>query len=211
MSDNRERTVGCRSYSRTMTSTTTTTTATTTTDAPPVVASVPSSAPSSAPRTVALRRLDSPIGRIELVGDGSAVVSLTIERDGMLPRDGDDESTDTVLDRAAEQLAEYFSGTRTVFDVPVALRGTEFQKAVWARLGELKFGEVTSYGDLGLSTGRATAGRAVGGAVGANPVPILVPCHRVLAANSRITGYSGGNGIPTKVWLLDHEGIGHRE
>lgn len=160
-----------------------------------------------------LRRLDSPIGRIELVGNGAAVVSLTIERDGMLPHDGHDGhdgGSDAILDRAAEQLSEYFAGARTTFEVPIALHGTEFQKSVWALLEELKFGEVTSYGDLGLSTGRATAGRAVGGAVGANPIPILVPCHRVLAANRRITGYSGGNGVPTKVWLLDHEGIGHR-
>jgi len=156
-------------------------------------------------------RVDTPIGRIEIVGDGASVVSLTIERSGRLPRDGDDEHSDAVLDRAAEQLSEYFAGTRTSFDVPVLPRGTDFQRAVWARLSQLGFGEVTSYGELGLSTGRPTAGRAVGGAVGANPVPILIPCHRVLAANGRITGYSGGNGIPTKVWLLDHEGIGHKE
>ncbi|MHC5796840.1 methylated-DNA--[protein]-cysteine S-methyltransferase [Lacisediminihabitans sp. FW035] len=175
----------------------------TTTTAPPVSSALPSVLP--------LRRLDSPIGRIEIVGDGAAVVALTIERDGRLPHDGDDEHSDPVLDRAATQLSEYFAGTRTSFDVPVALHGTDFQKSVWARLVELDFGEVTSYGELGQSTGRPTAGRAVGGAVGANPVPILIPCHRVLAANSRITGYSGGNGIPTKVWLLDHEGIRHTE
>ena len=67
-----------------------------------------------------------------------------------------------------------------------------------------------SYGELGLSTGRVTAGRAVGGAVGANPIPIIVPCHRVLASNNRITGYSAGEGIATKAWLLAHEGITHR-
>ena len=202
MSENREWSVGCRSYSRIMTATATataTTTATATATHPTVTLAPP------------LRRVDSPIGRIELIGNGSAVVSLTIERDGTLPHDGDDERSDAVLDRAAAQLSEYFSGTRTTFDVPVTLCGTEFQREVWARLGELRFGEVTSYGELGLSTGRATAGRAVGGAVGANPVPILVPCHRVLATNNRITGYSGGNGIPTKVWLLNHEGIGHTE
>ncbi len=158
-----------------------------------------------------LRRMNSPIGRIELVGDGTAVVSLSIEREGMLPHDAEEERSDAVLDRAARQLTEYFSGTRTTFDIPIALRGTDFQRAVWARLRVLRFGEVTSYGSLGISTGRATAGRAVGGAVGANPIPILVPCHRVLASNNRITGYSGGNGIPTKVWLLDHEGIEHSE
>jgi methylated-DNA-[protein]-cysteine S-methyltransferase len=149
------------------------------------------------------------MGRIELTGDGTAVTSLAIERSGHLPLEAVPERSDDVLDRAATELAEYFAGTRTTFDVPVSLDGTEFQRSVWAKLAELAFGEVTSYGELGRATGRATAGRAVGGAVGANPVPIIVPCHRVLASNHRITGYSGGNGIPTKVWLLDHEGIVH--
>ncbi|CAN5201563.1 methylated-DNA--[protein]-cysteine S-methyltransferase [soil metagenome] len=157
-----------------------------------------------------LRRLESPIGRIELLGDGDSVISLSIERAGVLPHDGLDESADPVLDRAADQLAEYFCGARTAFEVPVRLRGTQFQQAIWARLNELEFGEVVSYGQLGRSIGRPTAGRAVGGAAGANPVPIIVPCHRVLATNNRITGYSGGNGVSTKAWLLDHEGIRHR-
>lgn len=157
-----------------------------------------------------LRRVDSPIGWLELTGDGEAVTSLTIERGGHLPLEAAPEHSDAVLDRAAAQLVEYFSGTRRSFDVPVKLGGTAFQQAVWAQLAELDFGEVISYGQLGLATGRITAGRAVGGAVGANPVPIIVPCHRVLASNNRITGYSGGNGIPTKVWLLEHEGIEHR-
>jgi len=161
----------------------------------------------SSPRRLA--RLASPIGRIELTGDGTAVTSLTIERAGHLPHEEQPENSDDVLDRAADELREYFAGTRTTFDVPVSLKGTEFQRAVWENLAELEFGEVTSYGELGRATGRATAGRAVGGAVGANPVPIIVPCHRVLASDHRVTGYSGGNGIPTKVWLLDHEGIVH--
>jgi methylated-DNA-[protein]-cysteine S-methyltransferase len=156
-----------------------------------------------------LRRVDSPIGRLELTGDGEAVTSLAIERAGHLPHEAVEEHSDSVLERAAEQLVEYFSGTRRDFDLPVKLAGTEFQRSVWAKLGDLEFGEVISYGELGLSTGRATAGRAVGGAVGANPIPIIVPCHRVLASNNRITGYSGGNGIPTKAWLLEHEGIEH--
>ncbi|MET0806373.1 MAG: methylated-DNA--[protein]-cysteine S-methyltransferase [Lacisediminihabitans sp.] len=155
----------------------------------------------------ALRRVDSPIGRIELTGDGSAVTSLTIERGGHLPLEEQPEHSDAILDRAATQLGEYFAGARTGFDVPVRLVGTPFQEAIWAALHDLSFGEVVSYGDLGRLTGRPTAGRAVGGAVGANPVPLLVPCHRVLASNNRITGYSAGEGIPTKLWLLEHEGI----
>jgi methylated-DNA-[protein]-cysteine S-methyltransferase len=154
-----------------------------------------------------LRRVDSPIGRIELTGDGAAVTSLTIERQGHLPLEEHQENSDPVLDRAVEQLGEYFAGTRTSFDLPLSVGGTEFQRQVWHRLSELGYGEVISYGEIGRATGRPTAGRAVGGAIGANPVPIIVPCHRVLASNNRITGYSAGNGIPTKLWLLEHEGI----
>ena len=156
-----------------------------------------------------LRRMDSPIGRIEIVGNGEAIVSLSIERDGMLPDDDLPERSDAILDRAVEQLEEYFAGHRHDFDLPISLAGTAFQLAVWEQLVALDWGEVVSYGELGQATGRATAGRAVGGAVGANPIPIIVPCHRVLGSDGRITGYSGGDGIPTKSWLLTHEGIEH--
>lgn len=156
-----------------------------------------------------LRRIESPIGRIEVVGNGEAIVSLSIERDGKLPWDELPEQSDAVLDRAAEQLGEYFAGHRQDFDLPLSLAGTAFQLAVWEQLVALDFGEVVSYGELGMATGRATAGRAVGGAVGANPIPIIIPCHRVLGSDGRITGYSGGEGIPTKSWLLEHEGIPH--
>ena len=158
-----------------------------------------------------LRRVDSPIGRLEITGNGSAVTSLSIEKDGHLPLEEHHENSDAVLDAAAQQLLEYFAGARHDFDLPVAFTaGTDFQRSIWTKLVDLEWGEVVSYGELGLAAGRATAGRAVGGAVGANPVPIIVPCHRVLASNNRITGYSGGNGIPTKAWLLAHEGIAHR-
>lgn len=154
--------------------------------------------------------MNSPIGRIEVTADSDSVTSLSIERDGHLPWEGLPENANAVLETARHQLGEYFAGTRTDFDVPVRLAGTEFQRSVWQELSELPFGDVISYGDIGRATGRPSAGRAVGGAVGANPIPIIVPCHRVLAGDRRITGYSGGNGIPTKVWLLDHEGIAHR-
>jgi methylated-DNA-[protein]-cysteine S-methyltransferase len=163
----------------------------------------------TAPVPTHLRRLESPLGRIEVVGNGEAIVSLSIEKDGMLPWDALPEQSDPVLDRAAEQLDEYFAGHRQDFDLPLSLAGTAFQLAVWEQLVALDFGEVISYGELGMATGRPTAGRAVGGAVGANPIPIIVPCHRVLGSDGRITGYSGGAGIPTKSWLLEHEGIAH--
>lgn len=156
-----------------------------------------------------LRRMSSPIGRIEIEGNGEAIVSLSIERDGALPDDALPERSDAILDRAVAQLDEYFAGHRHDFDLPIALAGTAFQLAVWEQLVALEWGEVVSYGELGMATGRATAGRAVGGAVGANPIPIIVPCHRVLGSDGRITGYSGGEGIPTKSWLLAHEGIPH--
>ena len=156
-----------------------------------------------------VRRVESPIGRLELTSDGDSITSLSIERAGHLRYELLPESSNPVLETAAVQLGEYFAGTRTDFDLPLSAAGTDFQRSVWSRISALGFGEVASYGELGLATGRATAGRAVGGAVGANPIPIIVPCHRVLASNNRITGYSGGEGIPTKAWLLAHEGIAH--
>jgi methylated-DNA-[protein]-cysteine S-methyltransferase len=164
---------------------------------------------SSTTPPVFLRRIDSPIGRIEIASDGSAITSLSIEREGRLPYDELPEKTSKLLDLAARQLGEYFAGKRHSFELPVAVHGTEFQQVIWNQLSDIRWGQVRSYGELGIASGRATAGRAVGGAVGANPIPIIIPCHRVLASNRKITGYSGGNGIPTKIWLLDHEGIEH--
>lgn len=155
-------------------------------------------------------RVNSPIGRLEITASGDRVIGLDIERDGSLPHESTPEKKSAVLAKAAKQLSEYFAGKRREFEVPVSLAGTAFQKSVWDTLANIPFGQVRSYGDVGISTGRATAGRAVGGAVGANPIPIIVPCHRVLASDGRITGYSGGTGIETKAWLLDHEGIAHR-
>jgi methylated-DNA-[protein]-cysteine S-methyltransferase len=153
-------------------------------------------------------RLDSPIGRLELRGDESAVTGLSIARDGVLPHDDLPERSNEVLELARRQLDEYFAGDRTTFDVPVRLTGTPFQRAVWGELERLGWGEAISYGALAAAVGKPGSARAIGGAVGANPVPILVGCHRVLASDGRITGYSGGNGIPTKLWLLGHEQIG---
>jgi methylated-DNA-[protein]-cysteine S-methyltransferase len=155
-------------------------------------------------------RMDSPIGRLEIIARGELIVGLTIERGGELPHDETPAKSSAVIKRAVTQLGEYFVGKRREFSVPLSLAGTPFQNSVWNALTEIPFGAVRSYGDVGMTMGRSSAGRAVGGAVGANPIPIIIPCHRVLASDGRITGYSGGNGIPTKVWLLDHEGIAHR-
>ncbi|AAT88642.1 cysteine methyltransferase [Leifsonia xyli subsp. xyli] len=154
-----------------------------------------------------LLSVPSPIGRIELTGDGEAVTSLSIARGGILPHGERPEYTSAVLDDAAEQLAQYFAGDRRDFDLPLRLEGTPFRRAVWERLAGLGFGTLTTYGELGLALGHSGYGRAVGGAVGANPVPIIVGCHRVLSSSGKVTGYSGGEGIPTKLWLLEHEGM----
>lgn len=155
-----------------------------------------------------LTRIDSPIGRLEILSDGDAVTALHIERGGTLPHDGVPERSNDVLDAAVTQLREYFAGERAVFDVPVRVTGTPFQRAVWTELGRLGWGEAVTYGALAAALGRHGASRAIGGAVGANPVPIIVGCHRVLGSDGRITGYSGGEGISTKLWLLEHEQIG---
>ncbi|KZE94202.1 MULTISPECIES: methylated-DNA--[protein]-cysteine S-methyltransferase [unclassified Agromyces] len=155
-----------------------------------------------------LLRFDSPVGRIELQADDTHLTSLTMERDGTLPHDDEPERPNPLLESARRQLTEYFAGTRTEFDLPVRLVGTPFQQAVWSELGRLGWGEATSYGALAAAVGRPGSARAIGGAVGANPVPIIVGCHRVLASDGRITGYSGGEGVPTKLWLLAHERIG---
>jgi methylated-DNA-[protein]-cysteine S-methyltransferase len=156
-------------------------------------------------------RLESPLGRIEVTSDGEAVTGVRLECAGALPHDELPESSIPLLDETAAQIDEYFSGDRREFDVPLRFSGTKFQQAIWTTLQQIGWGESTSYGDLGRAAGWPGSARAVGGAVGSNPVPLLVGCHRVLSRGGRMTGYSAGNGLPTKVWLLDHEGIGYAD
>jgi len=155
--------------------------------------------------------IESPVGPIEIVGDGAAVTEVTIARDGRLPRAALGIAPDPVLERAAAQLAEYFAGERTEFDLPLAPAGTDFQRDVWHRISDIPHGTAVTYSRVGADLGfPSAASRAIGTAVGANPITIVIPCHRVLAADGRITGYSGGEGIPTKQYLLDLEGIPYR-
>lgn len=108
-----------------------------------------------------------------------------------------------ILRQTATQLDEYFAGTRTAFDVPLDLEGTRFQLAAWHALAEIPFGATSTYGQQARAIGFPTAARAVGAANGANPVCIVLPCHRVIGANGSLTGFGGGLAI--KQWLLDHE------
>ena len=98
---------------------------------------------------------------------------------------------------------EYFGGLRTAFDLPIDVDGTDFQHAAWTVLSQIPHGETISYGEQARRMGRPTAVRAVGAANGRNPIPVIVPCHRVIGANGSLTGFAGG--IEIKPWLLDHE------
>jgi methylated-DNA-[protein]-cysteine S-methyltransferase len=148
----------------------------------------------------------SEIGQISLYARNEAVVYLTIGNP-IAPELGKSK----VLTQAAKQLKAYFAGKSRNLDFAVALHGTDFQEAVWGEIANIEWGQTMTYAEIAEAIGSPKAVRAVGGAVGANPVPLVVGCHRVLGSEGRITGYSGGEGIPTKRWLLDHEGIKVRD
>jgi methylated-DNA-[protein]-cysteine S-methyltransferase len=107
------------------------------------------------------------------------------------------------VNNAITQLEEYFAGTRRDFELPLDLRGTEFQVAAWTALADIPYGHTASYGQQAASIGRPKAVRAIGGANGRNPVAIVLPCHRIVGADGSLTGFGGG--IEVKKWLLDHE------
>lgn len=112
---------------------------------------------------------------------------------------------DPVLSETKNQLSEYFSGTRSLFQLPLNAMGTEFQQTVWRALTNIPLGEVRSYSDIASEIGRPTAVRAVGAANGRNPLPVIVPCHRVIGRDGSLTGFAGG--LATKKTLLRHEGV----
>ncbi|MCW2787851.1 MAG: methylated-DNA--[protein]-cysteine S-methyltransferase [Aeromicrobium sp.] len=145
------------------------------------------------------RWMDSPIGGLRLHASAGLVTAIDF---GATPRGA--RTADPVLDRAEQQLAEYFAGERTAFDLPLANDGSEFQKKVWAELVRIPYGETASYGEIARRLGyEPVISRAVGAANGANPIPIVVPCHRVIGADGTLTGYAGG--VERKRILLDLE------
>ncbi|MFQ5514200.1 MAG: methylated-DNA--[protein]-cysteine S-methyltransferase [Myxococcota bacterium] len=161
---------------------------------------------------VAIASLASPLGRLRLAVTREGVARLELPHSsgsgfrGWLQRHlPDAESVESLplLERTAREFDEYFSGRRLCFDVPLDLRGTRFQLAVWSALREIPFGETRSYADVARSVSHPHAFRAVGAANGANPIPIIVPCHRVIAADGRLGGYGGG--LPSKRRLLAFE------
>lgn len=148
---------------------------------------------------------DSPIGAITVEATNEKITSLVIGQS--YP----DFGSSKVLREAKKQLLAYFAGKLTKFDLPVDLHGTEFQKAVFKQIAKIGYGKTVTYSDIAAKIGKPLAARAVGGAVGSNPIPIIVACHRVLGAAGKITGYSGGDGLPTKRLLLKLEGISSKE
>lgn len=151
------------------------------------------------------RIIDSPLGELIVVVDESgALIGLYNEGQRHLPplaRLG--ERDDTVAQNVVDQLDEYFAGERTSFDLPLAPKGTPFQRSVWDALTQIPLGQTMTYGGLATDLGRPQAARAVGAAVGRNPISIVVPCHRVVGGSGALTGYAGGLG--RKRWLLAHE------
>lgn len=153
-----------------------------------------------------LSRLPSPVGELRLVATATALVAVLWpdEREGRVRFAVDPvEGPNPVLRQTADQLDEYFAGTRQMFDLPLDLRGTEFQQAVWSALADIPFAETSTYSKQAAAVGRPTAMRAVGSANGRNPLSIVLPCHRIVAANGGLAGFAGG--LDTKRWLLEHE------
>ena len=149
--------------------------------------------------------MGSPIGRLELVEEGGALVAIHFDA----PADGSqrhERGGSAVLTRAHQQLSEYFAGSRHEFDLPLRPAGTEFQRRVWDVLATVPWGTTTTYGAiaarLGLPPG---ASRAVGAANGAHPLPVVLPCHRVIGSEGTLTGYAGG--LDRKALLLRLEGV----
>lgn len=147
--------------------------------------------------------MQSPLGRIELRAD-DAGLKVVIFLDEGAPEQTEHKPNHPTLKAAAKQLKEYFAGDRKEFDLPLTPIGTEFQQRVWKELGSIPWGETTSYMKLAETVGNRLTIRAVGGANGKNPIAIIIPCHRVIGADGKLTGYAGG--LWRKQWLLEHEG-----
>ena len=149
--------------------------------------------------------MPSPVGRLRLIASDSALVGIWFEqgRDAARHAGGMEEKSSSVLELARTQLQEYFAARRRDFDLPLDPRGTDFQRRVWQRLMKISYGETTSYGALASDLGDAKASRAVGLANGSNPIPIVIPCHRVIGADGSLTGFGGGLAIKQQLLELE--------
>ncbi len=144
----------------------------------------------------------TPIGLLEIVEEGGAITRVGF----VDPASAKPDARGRALDACRAQLEEYFAGRRRVFELDLDPAGTEFQKAVWARLLKIPFGRTSTYSRVAAAIGRDKAVRAVGAANGQNPISIIIPCHRVIGSDGRLVGYGGG--LWRKEWLLGHESGG---
>jgi methylated-DNA-[protein]-cysteine S-methyltransferase len=148
--------------------------------------------------------IDTPIGPLLLVSDGTGLVEIGLPHHGRAQDPPAGANRDPArLDRATRQFNEYFAGTRQQFELSLHPAGTPFQLEVWTALRAIAYAETTSYAEIARRIGRPRAVRAVGAANGANPLAIIVPCHRVIGSRGDLVGYGGG--LPAKRWLLAHE------
>lgn len=149
------------------------------------------------------RWMDSPIGGLRLHAHAGLLTAIDFDA-----RPHGTRMNDDLLDEAERQLTQYFAGGRTTFDLPLASEGSEFQKKVWAELQRIPFGETASYGEIARRLGyEPVISRAVGAANGANPIPIVVPCHRVIGSNGTLTGYAGGIERKKTLLALEQPGL----
>lgn len=158
--------------------------------------------------TLATATLDTPIGRLRLAATeaGLAAVLFPNQENVVFPKREESAAARAHLDMALKALERYFAGEEREFkDLTLAPSGTAFQLGVWRELSRIPFGETRSYADIARAINNPKGMRAVGLANGRNPLPIIVPCHRVIGANGSLTGFGGG--LPTKKWLLEFEGI----
>lgn len=144
----------------------------------------------------------SPIGTLEILGSAAAITAINFLDSA--PATPAQDELPAHLQTACRQLAEYFQGQRQTFDLPLEPAGTPFQQRVWQELLTVPYGRLLSYQDVANAIGNPHAVRAVGAANGQNPIPIVIPCHRILASDGKLTGYGGG--LWRKEWLLRHEG-----
>ena len=147
---------------------------------------------------------DSPVGQLLLAGMPGTLMIINFPQNNQAVAPQEEwKRDDAVFKKTTRQLDEYFSGTRTEFTIPLELEGSDFQKKVWAVLQAIPFGTTISYGDVAQRIGQPSASRAVGSANNANPIPIIIPCHRVIGADKSMTGFGGG--IDIKIKLLELE------
>jgi methylated-DNA-[protein]-cysteine S-methyltransferase len=148
--------------------------------------------------------LDSPVGALFITSNGEAITELFMDKHKGGPKPiGDWRRDDALFREVADQLRAYFAGELTEFDLRLATGGAPFQKRVWAELQKIPYGSTISYGELARQVGNPKASRAVGAANGSNPISIIIPCHRVIGSNGKLTGYGGG--IERKKFLLEFE------